>query len=215
MFLARPEADAIAARIDALERRTGVEVVVAIVGRADPYPEARWKAFALAVALAALAVVAIDLAHPAWPGHAQLLPAVVILAAGIVNALAAQFVPAWGRLYVRDNRREAEVRRYAESLFLAHGMFAAHERRAVLLVAALYERRVVVHADTGLDDRVASAEWQRVIAPVVDGLRAGDRADAMQAGLAALETLLDGKGFVSSGAQRRTLSNRPLEERGP
>jgi uncharacterized membrane protein len=215
MYLAHQEAEAIAAQIAGIERRTGVEIVVAIVGRADPYPEARWKAFALAVAFAALLVVAIDLTHVDWPVATILLPAVVaILAIGIVNALAAQFVPPYARLYVRHNRAEAEVRQYAESLFLSRSMFTARERRAVLLVVALFERRVVAHPDAGLTNRVAGDEWQRIVDPVASGVRAGERAEGIQAGLSALEKLLDEKGFVGTGSVRNALGNRPLEERG-
>jgi hypothetical protein len=56
MHLTTPEANAIAARIAATEARTGVQVVTTVVGRAARYPEARWKAFALGVSVAALIV---------------------------------------------------------------------------------------------------------------------------------------------------------------
>ena len=51
---AAAEADAIDQRIARVEARTGVQVVGAIVGRSDAYPDLVWKAFALGVAVTAL-----------------------------------------------------------------------------------------------------------------------------------------------------------------
>jgi putative membrane protein len=214
-YLTSVEADAIAGRIAGIEGRTGVEVVVAVVGRADRYPEARWKAFALAVAFAALAVVLLEATQADWPDALGLLPAVVaILLAGAVNALVAMYAPRYARLYVRNNRAEAEVRQYAESLFLARSLHATPRREALLLVVAMLERVVVVHADRGFDVRIESGEWRRVVDQVVAGLRVGDVAHAVLAGLTATESLLAGKGYVGHGERANAVSDRPIEERG-
>ncbi len=215
MYLTHDEASAIGAHVGGIEARTGAEIVVAIVGRADRYPEIRWKAFALGVALAAFAFVLLDALRASWPYAQGVLPTVVtVLAAGVTNALAAMYLPRYARLYVRHNRAEAEVRQYAESMFLARGLHATPRRQAVLIVLGLFERWVVVHADDGFAGRIAPGEWQAVIAPVAAGLRAGDLADAVQAGLSALEALLAANGFVGHGERTNVVPDRPLEERG-
>jgi putative membrane protein len=215
MYLTDDEATAIGKHVGGIEARTGTEVVVAIVGRADRYPEIRWKAFALGVAFAAFALVLFDALRSAWSAGPSVLPTLVaVLAAGVTNALCAMYLPRYGRLFVRDNRAEAEVRQYAESMFLARGLHGTARRQAVLIVVGLFERWVVVHADQGCADRIAPREWEAVIAPVALGLRAGDVADAVQAGLSALETLLATKGFVGHGDRLNVAPDRPLEERG-
>jgi len=215
MFLTSSEADAIAARIADVEARTGVQVVAAFVGRAARYPEARWKAFALGVSVAALVVVALEFVRPDWhAAGAALGGTVAILAAGITNALVATYVRAYERLFVRHNRAAAEVRQYAEALFLARGLFATPARTAVLIVASLFERAVVVHADDGFAGRVDAAEWERVVAAMTAALRSGERAGAVQAGLSALESLLVRSGFAAAGGETNVLPDRPLEERG-
>ena len=50
------------------ERATGAQAVAAVVGKADAYPDIPWKAFALGVGLAALAVVLDALLRPGWAG---------------------------------------------------------------------------------------------------------------------------------------------------
>jgi uncharacterized membrane protein len=213
MPLAPAQADALAARIAAVEARTGCEIVVALVDRADRYPEIRWKAFALGVAATALAVVAHDLWHSGWPGG-LLTSIVVILAAGVANALAAQYVPAYGRVYVRHNRAEAEVRGHAESMFLARELFATPHRRALLLLVARFERVVALHADTGFAPRIGAADWASLIPPIAARLRSGSEVQAIEAGLDAIEALCLGKGFSGDGSRGNRLPDRPIEERG-
>lgn len=215
MHLTNAEANAIAARIAAIETRTGVQVVAAVVGRAARYPEARWKAFALGVSIAALIAVALGFLRPDWSAaRAPIGSIVAILAVGITCALVATFVERCGRAFVRHNRAEAEVRQYAEGLFLAQGLFATPARTAVLVVVSLLERVVVVHADRGFEARIASSEWESVVAPMIAVLRSGQRAAAVQAGLTALEQLLVRSGFVATGPGENVLPDRPFEERG-
>ena len=215
MFLSPPQADAITVRIADVEASTGVQVVVAIVGRAARYPEARWKAFALGASIAALVVAALGSMRPDWSTAGSVLGAiVVVLAAGMSNALVATWVDGYAQIFVRRNRAAVEVRQYAEGLFLARGLFATPARTAVLIVVSLLERFVVVHADRGYSDRVTAAEWEGVVAPMTVALREGDRAGSVEAGLRALQALLVRKGFVGAGPTMNALPDRPLEERG-
>jgi len=215
MFLTSAEASAIATRIAEVEARTGVQVVVAVVGRAARYPEAHWKAFALGVSLSALIIGGWGLARPEWNTAGAVFGGIVaVLAAGIVNALAATWLRGYQRAFVRHNRAAAEVRQYAEGLFLARELYATPARTAVLIVVGLFERAVVVHADRGFTDRIATPEWEGVVAPMTVALRSGERAGAVQAGLAALQTLLVRSGFAGAGAGAGSLPDRPIEERG-
>jgi uncharacterized membrane protein len=215
MFLSSAEASAIATRIGDVEARTGVQVVVAIVGRAARYPEARWKAFALGVSLGALVVGASWFVRPEWDAGGTVFGGVVaVLAAGIVSALVATFVPGYQRLFVRHNRAAAEVRQHAEGLFLGRELFATPARTAVLIVVGLFERAVVVHADRGFNGHVATADWEAVVAPMTVALRSGERAGAVQAGLAALQSLLVRRGFDGQRVGAGMLPDWPIEERG-
>jgi uncharacterized membrane protein len=215
MFLSPASADVIAARIADIETRTGVQVVVAIVGRAARYPETRWKAFALGVSIAALLVGGLGIVRPDWNTASSAFGGIVlILAAGITNAFIATWVRRYERLFVRHNRASVEVRQYAEGLFLTRELFATPTRTAVLIVVSLFERVVAVHADRGHSERIAAADWEGVIAPMTVALRSGDRAGAVTAGLDRLESLLVRSGLVAAGATTNALPDRPLEERG-
>ena len=82
------------------EATSGAQVVAAVVGKADDYPDIPWKAFALGAALAAMAVVADEFIHPDWASiHAPLRDVAAILVAGVLCCVVAMAIPAFGRLF--------------------------------------------------------------------------------------------------------------------
>jgi putative membrane protein len=216
MFLTRAEADAIDARTAGVEARTGAQVVTAVIGKADSYVELPWKAFALGAALAAFALVLADAARPDWvTAHTALLHAVAILGAGAASALVCVFAPPFARLFLRPTRRDLEVRQYAQSLFLTRELFRTRGRTGILVLVSLFERKVEILPDVGLHERVGASDWDRVIGSMAPLLRAGRPAEALQAGLAAIEELLAARGFRPSAGGADELPDRPIEERGP
>jgi putative membrane protein len=215
VFLSKTEIDALDLQIARVHSTTGVRMAAAEIGKADTYEELPWKAFALGVSLAALAVVGADVLRPQWATpHLTMLSTAIMLAAGALAALLAIFVPAFGRLFLHAARCELEVGQYAQALFLRRELFKTPHRDAVLILVSRFERRVHILPDTGLNGTVGEAEWQAVIERMKPALRQARTADALQAGLAAVEELL-----VRTGRKGGTGANigppEPLiEEKG-
>jgi putative membrane protein len=214
MYLTSTDMQSIEARVAALEKDLGVEVVTMVVGKSDTYPETVWKAFALGASLTALVVTAGDLLHPAWVTSFLVLSSVVaILGVGALFAIADVYVPAVTRLFIRDSRATLEATQYAKAQFLERELFETSQRTAVLMLVSLLERRVVILADTGLQSRVTTAEWDGVISRMTPRLRAGATGEAILAGLAAIGELLSGKG-VARGTGN-VFGDAPIESAGP
>jgi putative membrane protein len=212
MHLGSEEAGEVERRVAALEARTGVQVVAAVVERSDHYPEIPWAAFALGVSAAALATAVAAGLRPGWEGGAGgLLQAVAILAAGGATALAAAASPGLARLFLRRPRAEGEVLQRAESLFLEREVFRAPGRTGVLILASRFERRVVVVPDAGFRGRVAPEEWGAVVEAMRPALAAGRAGAAFLAGLDALEALLARRGFAPGAGAGPGLPDRPVE----
>jgi putative membrane protein len=214
-LLSEAEKQAVTARVARVEAATGVQVVTAVAAKADAYPELVWIAFALAASLAGLAVVVLDLLRPDWMGaYAALTHVAPVLGLAAASALGAVFVPRYARLFLRDTRRDVEVRQYAQCLFLDHDLCRTHARTAVLLLVARFEHKVELVADAGFRERVARADWQSVVDATTAGLARGDCAAALLAGLDRLEALLRERGYVA-GAPGDELPDAPLTAGAP
>jgi uncharacterized membrane protein len=201
-------------RLRAVEARTGVQVVVAALDRADVYHGLRWRAFALGTAVAAVPVALAGVLRPGLvPEPAPFWAAAVILAAGLVASLKVMVLPFAARLLLEPLRAEAEVRQRAAMLFLERGLFATRARTAVLLLACDFERLAVVYADAGFGGRVSADEWRSVERSMA-AARAGRTHEALLAGLEALERLLVARGFAAAPGATNELPDRPLTEAG-
>jgi len=213
-FLDQGESAALEQAIAGLEAQTGVQLVTAVIGKADSYVELPWKAFALGTAFAALALVVADALSPRWTGaDSALIFAVAILGAGAVSALLAVAAPAYARLFLRATRRDLEVRHYAQAFFLRRELFATRGRNGILLLVALFERKVEILPDVGLHARFDRTDWRTVIDAMTPLLRERRCFGALQQGVARLEALLLAKG-MSTASGGNELADRPIQETG-
>jgi len=200
-------------RIADAEKRTGAQIVLAVIERSDTYSELPWKAFALGASLAGLSVSVLDLLRPGWTsGIAVLIAVVLLLAAGAAGALLCVSVPRFARLFLDAHRAEVEVRQYAESFFLSREVFATRRRTGVLMLVSLFERQVVVLPDTGLGQRLSKEALQRIIARMTIALASGQVARALEDGLSSLEEVLTVTVPGESGDNE--LADEIVEEKG-
>ena len=215
LFLEPAAAEAVKARGSALEAASGVEVVTAVIARADSYPEAPWKAFALGASLAALAVAALAFAEPGWDTLAAVIEtAVAVLAAGGLVALGTVWIPSLAAVFVPAERRDAEVRQYAQALFLEQGLHRTRHRDGILVLVSLFEHRVVVLADRGVSDKVARTEFDTVVAAVTGALSSASLVDALLTGLDRLQGLLLQHGFHARASDTNELPDGVIQQRG-
>jgi putative membrane protein len=216
VFLDAQAETAIRQRVADLERATGVEVVAAVIARADSYPELPWKAFALGVSLAALATVTAALLEPGWEAAGTMVEtAVAALAAGAAAALATVWIAPWARLFLAQSRREAEVLQYAQAMFLESGLLKTAQRNGILLLVSLFEHQVVVVADPGARDRIGATGLDPVVAAVTAQLKQGALKDALLDGLARLEEALTARGFRPRPGDVNEIANSVIQQRGP
>ena len=213
-FLDQGESAALEEAIAGLEAQTGVQVVTAVIGKADSYVELPWKAFALGTALAALVLVVADALSPRWSGADDaLIFAVAILGAGAASALLTVAAPPYARLFLRATRRDLEVRHYAQAFFLRRELFATRGRNGMLLLVSLFERKVEILPDVGLHARFDAADWRTVIDAMTPLLRERRCFGALQKGVVRLQALLLAKG-MSAAPGGNELADRPIQETG-
>lgn len=214
MRFSEQDRERISARVAALEARTGVQVVTAVVAKSDAYPEAPWKAFALGAAIVALVLALRSVSSLEWEaGAAAVRLAATILGTGAACAFLVLLLPGFARLFVDRLRREAEVGQHARALFVDRGLGHTHGHVGILLLASLFERKVVLLADDGFDGRIGEADWQVLTQRVTLLLRKGDVAVAFVAALDGMEALLLARGFRGEGMPPGELPNVIVQAR--
>ena len=215
MDLTEQEQQQINELVAEVEAKSGAQVLIAVIGKADAYPEIPWKAFAVGAAAAALFVVVEKLLHPDWASlQSVVFDLLVVLGAGAALGLLTIFAPPLGRLFLDRLRAETEVRQYAQAMFVEHGVFQTHNRIGVLVLVSLFERKVIILPDAGIQRHVTGEQIKSVIAQMTLLLDERRIVAAARAGLTALATLLHDK-LPREDVHRNELADGVLQERGP
>lgn len=166
------------AAIREIERRTSGELVLCLVRACDEYGSAGWR---LAAAFAALALLGVAWWRPETPAWELL---VAQTSAALLAHAVARLAPL-RRLLIDDALIEERLRERALRAFAEHGLARTRGHTGVLILVAVFERRVVVLGDKGVDRALRAGEsWDDVVGLAVRGLHAGRAAEGL---LAAVE----------------------------
>jgi putative membrane protein len=210
-LLSEADRKRVEASIRGAERRTSGEIVVLVVGRSDDYPMARLRA---AVALAFPAALGLTPAAGAllWLGHENLW--VFLGLFGLCFVLfheVVKHIDALQRLFTPARDMEAEVREAAAAQFFARGLHRTRDATGVLLYVSVFERKVRVLGDRGINAKIPEGFWEGIVALVVEGVRGGRAADALCAAVDRVADLLAEK-FPVTAADRDELVNLIVEQ---
>lgn len=200
------------ARVAETEKHTGTQIVLSVIQRSDAYAELPWKAFALGASVAGLTLLLLHWRFYEW--YSDISPLIVvagILASGAFLSLLTLMVPRFAICFLSGYRAETEVRQYAKALFLDRELFATRKRTGILLLVSLFERRVVILPDKGLEGRLKEEDIRKIIAVMVPFLKRKDIHQAFDAGLDTLSSILT---ITSREAVNDELPNEIIEEVG-
>lgn len=206
-FFSASDRQEIEAAVKEVERSTSGEIVPYAILRSDAYATAAWKTASFGAFLGGLiAAVTFELSH-VWGGFLPLWIALPPVAGGALGYLAAG-LPGLRRRLVPEEVLDLRVRQRALAAFVDHEVFRTRDRTGILLFLSLFERRVVVLADAGINAKVAQEEWDGIAADIAAGIRGGQPGKALVDGVRRCGLLLARRGVEIRADDRDELANR-------
>lgn len=169
--------------VAALEAHTSAEVVVTVRQSSGHYLSAD-LAFASLVSGVALFVYVY---HPASFADDLVPPALLLLY--LASAFFCSQVPALRRLLVPARVSRENVRRAALTAFHEQRIDATAGRTGILIYVSLFEERVEVVPDLGVDTKKLGAEFGNAVAAISSAVR-GDGLSQLERGLEAMQAPL-------------------------
>jgi len=206
-FFSKADREAIQAATTAAEQKTAGELVVYVTERCDPHPEVAWKGALVGGALGALCASLAVWRFGGWgaPDHLWIL---IGFQLGLVAGWMASRLDAVARRLIGEEALDSRVDGRAAEAFLDEQVFATRERTGVLIFVALFEHRVSVLADEGIDERVADEAWDEISGEIALGIRHGTPAAALIRAVDRCAALLKAHG-VRAADQENQLSDKP------
>ncbi len=181
-FLGPEDRERVTACVQEVEKHTSAEIVPLVRSASSSYPAALLRgALVAGLLLAAVATVLDSLLTP-WGSldilDVWLFPGVFVVAFGVVFLLA-RLIPGLARLFLSHAEMNEEVGEAAMTAFYRHRLVETRDRTGILLFVSVFERRVVVLADEGINAKVHGDTWQQVVDIVLQAIRDRRPADGL------------------------------------
>ncbi|NOY12392.1 MAG: hypothetical protein GXP51_01470 [Deltaproteobacteria bacterium] len=172
-FFSKEEQQEIEAAVKAAETRTSGEIVPMVVDASYEYPRAELiGGGTLALATGLLVSWAVGGESIWW-----FLP--VFIVSFFVFQQLIRNLPDLKRKLIHPGEFDVEVREKALVSFVEQGLHETRDKTGVLILISLFERRVQVLADSGINAKVPQNTWDEIVEMIVSGLKSGDACNAV------------------------------------
>jgi putative membrane protein len=205
-FLKEAELEQIESCVREAERTTRGEIVVMVAPASHGYPMAGLRG-AAAITIPAAVVLARTVGPLVWAGPYDLWVFLgIFFPLFFICREVVMRLPRLKRLFVSEKEMDHEVREAATIQFFLKGLFRTREETGVLIYFSVFEGKVWVLGDRGVDAAVPSGFWQGVVDEVVAGVKNGYPAAAICAAVGRIRGMLVEK-FPAAASDTNELPN--------
>ncbi|MCK5913191.1 MAG: TPM domain-containing protein [Desulfuromusa sp.] len=171
-FFSKEEQEKIEAAVKAAEEKTSGEIVPMVVESSHEYPRAELiGGGTLALALGLIISWAFGGESIWW-----FLP--IFIVAFFVFQQLIRNLPDIKRKLIHPDELTAEVKEKALVSFIEQGLHETRDRTGILILISLFEHRVQVLADSGINEKVPEHTWEEIVDTIIAGLKSGDACTA-------------------------------------
>ena len=178
-FLNEQDREKIRNAVKKAEKHTSGEIVPMVVSRSYHYPMSDaigGLVFAFPLSL----IITYFLGGWFWIGHFNLW-----LFLGIITVLFILFHQAVKRshsikrLFISDREIDEEVEEAAVTSFFREGLYRTRDETGILLFISVFEHRVWVLADRGINEKVKQGQWNKIVNMILEGIKNNNQAEAI------------------------------------
>lgn len=179
-FLSDQDREKIKKEVEEAEKYTSGEIVPMVVSRSYHYPMSDVIGgfiFALPLSL----ILTYFAGGWLWIGNYNMW-----LFLGIITVLFVIFQQVVKRteslksLFISNREIEEEVEEAAITGFFREGLYRTRDETGILLFISVFERRVWVLADRGINEKVKEGQWDDIVKNIIEGIKNRDQADAIR-----------------------------------
>ena len=196
--------------IRAAEAQTSGEIVPLLVPKSDHYEVAVWKGGGIAAVLALAFAFVIFYTYDGWGFgwlHTGWGTAFLALVSGTAGALLGAFVPPVKRFLIGGEAMTRAVHRRAMKAFVEEEVFGTRDRTGILLFISLFEHRIDVLGDSGINEKVSVDEWADIVQTIQAGIKKGRLVDGLVEAIEKCGHLLERSGVEIRADDTDELSN--------
>jgi putative membrane protein len=172
-FLSESDKKRIQDAVKEVEKTTSGEIVPMIASTSYTYPVSNFiGSFTFALIIALLTVFILKNEN-LWFFLSVFMPAFIIMYVIIKYCLPVK------KLFISDKEINEEVEEAAINQFFRHQLYKTKDQTGVLIYISIFERKVWVLADSGINNKVDTSVWQEVVNIIVSGIKEKKQGEAI------------------------------------
>jgi putative membrane protein len=172
-FFTPEERERIRLAVATAEKATSGEIATMVVARSDRYQEAILLASVLGAALTALIAAVASQHVTIW----SYLPLTIILYFPLY--LLIKRTPCLQRPFISGRRLNEAVQARAVQAFYEKGLYRTRDETGILLFISIFERKVWILGDRGINARIPAESWQQLVQLLTTGIREDRACEAL------------------------------------
>jgi putative membrane protein len=178
-FLSSTDIEKITNAVKNAEKETAGEIVPMVVSSSYHYPTANLiGGLALAFPLALLLTPLIGGYFWIGPRDMWLFIGIFILLFAAGHEIVKRTAPL-KRLFISKKEIQEEVEEAATTAFFKEGLYRTRDETGILIFISVFERKVWVLADRGINEKVEKNQWEKTVATIVAGIKNNTQGDAI------------------------------------
>lgn len=178
-FLTEQEHEQVEAVVKSAEEKTSGEIVCMIQSASYHYPMANVLG-ATALSLPAALLLTPLVGGMLWMGTQNMWLFLGLFALFFtISYILVQNWPAFKRYFISKREIEEEVEEAAVTRFFRHGLYKTQDATGVLIFISVFEHKVWVLTDHGINEKVAQDQWDAIVETMTSGIKNGRSAAAI------------------------------------
>ncbi len=188
----------IKASVRQAENQISGEIVPVVVEQSGYYSIANYKSGLIFGSLVFVLIIIFDRYVPLLAVYDPLLIFFVVIAAGIMGALAPIFIVPWRKLLVAQAHLDHATQQRAENAFLEEEVFNTRHRTGIMIFISFFEHEVIIMADRGISKVVDQKVWDKLVAELTAAIRSGKIVEGIETTIKKCGDILLENGFKKS-----------------
>lgn len=178
-FLTEADREEITGAVKKAEQVTSGEIVPMVVSASYHYPMADvigGMVFALPISL----ILTYFIGGWLWIGTQNMWLFLGILTVlFIVSQQIVKNVLWVKRLFISKREIEEEVEEAAVTSFFGEGLYRTRDETGILIFISVFEHKVWVLADRGINEKVSKGQWDEIVSLIIDGIKQKNQTEAI------------------------------------
>lgn len=178
-FLSDSDRTRVTEAVQAAEKLTAGEIVVMIISASYHYPMANVIG-AIVFALPLALIFTTFTGEWLWIGGQNMWLFLSYLA--VLFFLIHELIKRWPwvkRCFILERQIQEEVEEAATTQFFNQGLYRTRDETGVLVLISVFERKVWVLADRGINAKVEAGQWDDIVKMIVDGIKQKRQTDSI------------------------------------